>query len=111
MAEYKTKKKRVRAENGEMVEVSTEYRVDADFIPERINEVSLDFIINYCKANKEVAWLKETAEKTKTDKHGKVMRYPFVNLRADFMNKFFPDKVVGKKDEQKETMYDIIGNL
>ena len=112
--EWITKTKRVRVQDGEhageMAEVATKFRVDADFIPDDINQVSLEFIINYCKAHKEVKWLKETAEKTITDKQGKVRDYPFVNLRSDFMKKFFSDKVKGKA-EKKPTMYDLIKAL
>ena len=111
MAEkYITKNKRVRAESGEMVEVSTKYRIDADFVPENINEVCLEFIVNYCKANKEVDWLKETANKFIIDKKEVERRYPFVKLRADFMNKFFPSKVKGKA-EKAPNMYDLINSL
>ena len=102
-AKYITKSKKVR---GELVE--TTYRVDADFKPTEVNEISMEFIENYCVAKGEIAWLLETVNtsayevKRKDKETGEMVtevvkcdNYPFVNLRRDFVLKFFPKIIKG----------------
>lgn len=102
--EYITKVTTKKDEEGNNVKVETKYRIDADFVPSSINEVCLEFMMNYCKAKKEGAWLIEKANTTITDKQGKERDYPFVNLRADFMNKFFPSALKGNTPAEKNPM-------
>ena len=101
--------------NGE--EITKEYRVDAEFKPEAIAEIHIDFIENYCVANNEIDWLLDEVNKTeyttekKNPETGKMEsktvkcdNYPFVMLRADFAKKFFPSIIKG--DVKKETVKD-----
>lgn len=118
MAEYITKKKKV---NGEVVE--TTYRVDAAFKPATINEISMEFIENYCVANNEIPWLLATINTTsyqverKDKETGKTYtetvtceNYPFVNIRKDFVYKFFPSIIKGNAST-KETWKERLNRL
>lgn len=98
-----TKSKTVK---GEVIE--TQYRIDADFTPSKIGEISMEFIENYCVANNAIGWLLEevnittysvTRDKGKPTERKEVVttdNYPFVNLRKDFAEKFFPS-IIGKE--------------
>lgn len=93
-----------------------------------------DEIIAWCKENNQVAWLKATASKMvekpvypkvqHTTKKGKTTwiqdkkqaptgtkqePISFVELRAEFLKKFFPEEIKGKKKEP--SFYDIIAAL
>lgn len=107
MAEkYITKKKKVK---GEVVE--TKYRIDADFKPTAIGEICMEFIEAYCVANEKIDWLLEEVNITEyavirnkgkaneTKEIVKCDNYPFVNLRKDFVEKFFPKIIKGKENE------------
>lgn len=82
-------------------EKEVRYRIDSDFIPETIGQISESFIQNYCEANHEEDWLtnqylsKETVKK----KDGKevVQDKSFVSIKSDFVKKFFPD-ILKKKN-------------
>ncbi len=115
-AKYVTKeiKKKKNKETGEVEVTTIRYRVDADFEPTAIKDIIMDFVVNYCEANGETEWLLETVNKpfqkkqVKKDKEGNVISetkvkadYPFVNIRRDFVKKFFPDIIVG--EEKVET--------
>lgn len=101
-----TKSKKVK---GEVIE--TRYRVDAGFKPTEIGEISMEFIENYCVANNEIDWLLDEVntttytvvrDKGKTSEHKEVVscdNYPFVNLRRDFVEKFFPSIIKGNEPE------------
>ena len=117
MADYITKKKKV---HGEVVE--TTYRVDAAFKPAEIGEICIEFIENYCVANDKLFWLvekvnttsyivertnKETGEKYKETVE--CDNYPFVNLRRDFVEKFFPKILKG--NAANETFKERINRL
>lgn len=113
MAEqYITKRKKV---DGKVVE--TKYRIDADFIPSSVADISSEFIENYCVAKGEIDWLVAEVNKTsfeKTNKDGtkktvECDNYPFVNLRADFVHRFFPSILVSKASV--ETFKDRINRL
>lgn len=105
MAEkFVTKTKVVKGE-----EVTTTYRVDPAFKPAAIGEISMEFIENYCVANSEIEWLLATINTTsyqverKDKETGRTYtetvscsNYPFVNLRKDFVKKFFPAIIKGK---------------
>lgn len=107
MAEYITKKTtKGKGENKKTVE--TTYRVDPDFVPSGINEICAEFIENYCAANNAIDWLLEKVntkievERKQKDGTTKVvtMDYPFVSLRSDFANKYFPQIIKGDKKEE-----------
>ena len=101
---------------------TTKYRVDPDFKPTDISEICVEFIENFCVAKDAIAWLvdkvnttsyevvrknKETGESyTETVKCD---NYPFVNLRRDFAQEFFPDIIKGKV--ARETFKDKINKL
>lgn len=86
-------------------------------------------IINWCVANKQVAWLKAEAAKTvpckvypKVEKDGKMvvdkkatptieMRpITFIQIKTNFVNTFMPE-IAPKKKEAKPSMYDLIKAL
>lgn len=101
------------------------YRIDASFVPEKVSDICMEFIINYCKANgaEAITWLKDIAnkeelqERTSTDKNTgekitKTVKVhtPFVSLRTAFAEKYFPDIIVGKSKGGKSYL-DIINAL
>lgn len=102
------------------IKVPQDFRIDAAFKPTRIDEICEEFIENYCEANNEIEWLIEKVNTTKytTKKKNKetgeieeveieCKNYPFVNLRSDFVNKFFSDILKGnaeKKPSLKERL-------
>lgn len=103
MAEkYITKSKKVKGEK-----VETTYRIDADFVPQSANEICMEFVENYCVAHNEIEWLLEEVnitayavirDKGKPTERTEVVKcdnYPFVNLRKDFIAKFFPKIIKG----------------
>lgn len=106
---------------GEVVE--TTYRIDADFIPSKTSDICQEFIENYCVANNETDWLVEVCSRTSYQKEQKnpetgeretvnisCKSYPFVNLRADFVHKFFP-QILKPKAEHAETFVERIKRL
>lgn len=119
MADYITKVKKVRGE-----EVKTTYRVDAAFKPAEIGEICIEFIENYCVANDKIDWLVKKVNTTayeverKDKETGKKFKevvscdnYPFVNLRRDFVEEFFPSILKGKSGNTAETFKDKINRL
>lgn len=117
-AEYITKKKKVKGET-----VETTYRVDAAFKPAEIGEIAIEFIENYCVANNELDWLIEKVnttsyqverkDKNTGEKYMETVQcdnYPFVNLRKDFVAKFFPSIIKGATS-QPETFKEKINRL
>ena len=120
MAEYVTKKRVVK---GEVVE--TVFRIDADFVPEKVSEIAQEFIENYCVAKGETDWLVDEVSITSytTIKKGEdgvkkevtidctSTGYPFVNLRSDFVQKFFPQILKSKKAKKEESFADRIKRL
>lgn len=94
---------------------ATEYRIDADFIPSRIDEITQEFIENYCVSKNQMKWLLAEVEKKEVRKFTKATKLngvsykagdtceqpiSFVSMRSDFATKFFPEIIVG--DSQKE---------
>lgn len=116
--------KRVNKETGKKEVKKIEYRIDASFVPEKVSDICMEFIINYCKANgaeaikwlKDIANKKETQERTSTDKNGEKItktvevHTPFVSLRTAFAEKYFPDIIIGKSKGGKSYL-DIINAL
>lgn len=109
-----TKSKKV---NGETVE--TKFRIDAEFIPKKTNDICMEFIMNYCEANNETDWLLEEVNTTsytverKDKATGKTFtkvvecnNYPFVSLRRDFITKFFPQLI--NQSAKRETWKEIL---
>lgn len=88
-------------------------------------DMSIEDIIQWCKDNNQVAWLKETASQKveykvyprvkengrwRTDKTGepKIEMRPisFIQIKIAFVNKFMPE--IAPKAKKKESMYDRI---
>lgn len=119
------KQQRVDKKTRKKVIEDITYRIDASFVPEKVSDICMEFIINYCKANgaeaikwlKDIANKKETQERTSTDKNTgeKITKTvevhtPFVSLRTAFAEKYFPDIIVGKSKGGKSYL-DIINAL
>lgn len=78
---------------------------------ESVNEIKFDDIVEYCKKNKQVDWLKEVALKEGlTNKNGKERKVSFIELRNEFCRKFFPDLAPQSKPK-KPSMYEVIAGL
>lgn len=75
------------------------------------NKINIDYIINWCIENKQVAWLKEEANKTYINKNGKECKASFIQIKYAFCRKFMPEIVPVAKEEKKPTMYDRIAAL
>lgn len=71
--------------------------------------MKIEDIIEWCKANNQVAWLKETAAKTFPTENG-TRQITFIEIKMAFAKKFMPEIMpVGKP--KKPTMYELIANL
>lgn len=78
-----------------------------------IKEITLDFIIEYvqAKGQDDVKWLKETYNKpVKPDKNGNERTMSFIELRKEFVIKYFP-ALAPKPREKKLTMKERINAL
>lgn len=83
---------------GEKKVVETEYRIDAEFVPSKQEEICEEFIINYCKDDDNNAeWLYSQFTEIVKDKNGKAVKKSFLQIRKEFISKFFPALLVGKK--------------
>lgn len=83
-----------------------------DYTIESINDITIDIIIEYCLANKEVEWLKDCVnENVKPDKNGHARRKSFIELRKDFVVKFMPEFAPKYESKSKVSMYDRIQAL
>jgi len=84
---------------------------DPSFVPTSILDIGFEFIINYCKANKQIEWLKELKNTpVKPNKKGKERQISFIEIRNEFTKKFFPD-IAPMPMEPKKTMYEMIDEL
>jgi hypothetical protein len=72
--------------------------------------MKLEDIINWCKENKQVAWLKATAAITYPTEDGGSRKITFIELKKEFAEKFMPE-IMPKAKEKKPSMYDIIAAL
>lgn len=95
-------------------------------------DIDLNYIVEWCKANGQVAWLKEAAQqkvnvkvypRVQQQKNGKTIsvadttqepkveerNITFIQLKKAFAEKFMPD--IMPKSKKKESMYDIIAAL
>lgn len=75
-------------------EVAIKYRVDADFVPTKADEISEEFIQAYCKANGKVEWL--------TKKYSENVK--FMTIRKCFAEEFFNIKAADKKSNRQKWM-------
>lgn len=72
--------------------------------------MKIDDIIDWCKANKQVDWLKNEAAKTFPTAEGKTRNITFIELKLAFVHKFMPE-IAPKAKEKKPTMYELIAQL
>ncbi len=84
--------------------VEKKYRVDAGFKPTSIDEICADFIDNYVEANDEGEWFVSVLEQKETykkgEKKGEEKDISFVTIRSAFANKFFPEIIKGKPEQE-----------
>ena len=73
-------------------------------------DMRIEDIIEWCKANKQVDWLKETAAQQFTTKEGKARNITFIELKLAFVKKFMPE-IAPKAQAKKPTMYELIAKL
>lgn len=83
-----------------------------------VGKIAIEDIITYCKKNNEVAWLKDLASQTrvyvdKETKEEKTRKISFIEIRNEFLRKFYPEQAPKKKEdrEKKKTFYDLINEL
>ena len=87
--------------------------------------MKIEDIINWCKANNQVAWLKaEMAKNTPCKVYPKVngkadksqeptieyRKITFIQIKTDFVNAFMPE-LAPKAKEKKKSMYDLVAEL
>ena len=71
--------------------------------------MKIEDIIEWCKANNQVEWLKETASKTYSTEKGE-RRISFIELKIEFVKKFMPE-IAPKAQNKKPSMYELIKAL
>ena len=69
--------------------------------------MKIEHIIEWCKENNQVEWLKEAASRTITTEKGE-RRITFIELKLEFVKKFMPD--IAPKSH-KPSMYELIAKL
>ena len=102
-----------------------------------LKNIKIEDIMQWCRENNQVEWLKELATteieqniypeityfnkdgvmKTKQDKKQapigtKLVQIPFVNIKYEWVKKFFPELAIGqKKKSTKKTMWEMIAEM
>ncbi len=82
----------------------------------KYQEIQLTDIIDWCKANNQVEWLKKAVEKeypAKNKETGEVIgtrKITFIELKLEFVREFMPT-FAPNKNEKKPSMYDLIAGL
>ena len=82
-------------------------------IPQNINEIDGEFVVDYCKAQGQAAvdWLKEVyTAPPKKDKNGKERDISFIEVRNLFARKYFPALMPTSK-AKKKTIKNLLDNL
>ena len=74
------------------------------------NKITLDDIIDYCKANAQTAWLKEEAKRTFPTEEGGTRKITFIELKRAFVLKFMPE-IAPKAAPKGPSMWDRINAL
>ena len=77
--------------------------------------MKIEDIIEWCKKNNQIAWLKEAASKTYPvlDQEGNVVKtrkVSFIELKLAFVNEFMQE-IAPKAQAKKPSMYDLIEAL
>lgn len=92
--------------NKNKVEVTRRYRIDPEFKPKKIDDISQEFIENYVEANNKGEWLLEVIDMTEKhrDKETKEVigefDISFMTVRKLFAEEFFPEIIKGKKEKE-----------
>lgn len=73
-------------------------------------DMTIDDIIQWCKDNKQVDWLKATAAKTFPKEDGTTRKITFIELKLEFVREFMAD-IAPKAKPKKPSMFDKIGAL
>lgn len=81
-----------------------------------VGKIHIEDIITFCKENNEIAWLKDIAKKEfdyKDKKTGedKKRKISFIEIRNEFLRKFYPDEAPKSEKVEKKTFYDLIDEL
>ena len=82
-----------------MENAEKKYRVDAGFKPTSIDEICADFIDNGVEGNDEGEWFVSVLEQRETYKKGE-KEISFVTICSAFANKFFPEIIKGKPEQE-----------
>lgn len=97
--------------DGKTAQVEATYRIDVDFVPSEINEICEEFIQAYCVAQGDAEWLvnqyttkidckiRDKEDKKKIVKIEK-REQPFINIRKNFAEKYFPGCIKGQPEKE-----------
>ena len=70
--------------------------------PSGIKDITIEYIIAYCEQEDEsMEWLKTLVDEEKTNKDGKPRNATFIEIRSEFINKYFPALFSGKPSMRK----------
>lgn len=69
-------------------------------------KMTFNDIVDWCKANNQVEWLKEEVEKKVGER-----AITFIEIKKEFAAKFMPEILPVAKKEKKPTMKDIVAAL
>lgn len=72
--------------------------------------MKIEDIIEWCKANNQVAWLKETAAQEIATEEG-TRKISFIELKLAFVRKFMAEIAPKAAAPKKPSMYDMIAAL
>lgn len=84
-------------------------------IPQKQKAIQFEHIYKYCSEHNEIEWLKEASNKP-AQRHNRktheleACRPSFLEIRNDFLRKFFP-KLLGETKPKKPTIYELIDAL
>lgn len=67
-------------------------------------------IVEWCKENNQVEWLKTEVSRTITTKEGKERNPSYIEVKRNFVLKFMPE-IAPKPTKKNPTMLEIIANL
>lgn len=71
--------------------------------------MKFDEIVEWCKENNQIEWLKEEVNK-KTTKDGKKRNISYIEVKRNFVLKFMPE-IAPKPKQKKPSMLEILENL
>lgn len=71
--------------------------------------MKIEHIIEWCKKNNQIDWLKETINKTFPTEDGE-RRISFIEVKRAFAQKFMPN-IIPVAKPKKPSMYDLVNSL